>query len=190
MSIGFAEKIESLDGGREACAGKIDSVVELLAGRFDQSVVAHVCRPGTGLFPAAAEITYRCSCPEGWGGGWLCKHVAATLYGLGVRLDEDPEMLFRRRQVTHAELLTRATAALAGATPPKRGARRAIADDRLAAVFGIELETGSTPRARRPGRPSRSVAVTSPRLKRIAPRPGDRGQPRLGSGLGDTGAAA
>ena len=98
----------------KACAGKIDSVVELLAGRFDQSVMAHVCRQGAGLFPAAAEITYQCSCPDGRGG--------------------------------HRRPGRRHTAE----------ARRAIADDRLAAVFGIELETGSTPRARRPGRPSRS----------------------------------
>ena len=49
----------------KACAGKIDSVVELLAGRFDESVMAHVCRQGTGLFPAPAEITYECSCPDG-----------------------------------------------------------------------------------------------------------------------------
>src|SRR5437870_4336570 len=68
-----------------------------------------------------------------------------TLYAVGLRLDEDPAMLFRLRQVAHAELLTRATAALAGTTPPQRGARRAIAADRLAAMFGIELETDPTP---------------------------------------------
>ena len=124
----------------KACAGKIDSVVELLAGRFDESVMAHVCRQRTGLFPAPAEITYECTCPDGSGGGWVCKHVAATLYGVGVRLDEDPEMLFRLRQVAPAELLARATARLAVTAPPKRSARRAIADDRLSAVFGIELE--------------------------------------------------
>jgi len=140
----------------KACAGMIDSVVELLAGRFDESVMAHVCRQGTGLFPSPAEITYECTCPDGLGGGWLCKHVAATLYGVGVRLDEDPETLFRLRQVAHADLLARATAGLAAAAPPKGSARRAIADDRLSAVFGIELEAGSAPRAR-PGRrrPSR-----------------------------------
>ena len=96
----------------KACAGKIDSVVELLAGRFDESVMAHVCRQGTGLFPAPAEITYECSCPDGARGGWLCKHVAATLYGVGVRLDEDPELLFRLRRVAHADLIARATAGL------------------------------------------------------------------------------
>lgn len=137
----------------KACAGKIDSVVELLAGRFDESVMAQVCRQGTGLFPAPAEITYECTCPDGYGGGWLCKHVAATLYGVGVRLDEDPELLFRLRQVAHADLLARATAGLAGAAPPKRSGRRAIAEDRLSAVFGIDLEAAPAPRARRP-RPS------------------------------------
>lgn len=139
----------------KACAGKIDSVVELLAGRFDESVMAHVCRQGTGLFPAPAEITYQCTCPDGWGGGWLCKHVAATLYGVGLRLDEDPEMLFRLRQVAHADLLARATARLAGAAPPRRSTRRAIAADRLSAVFGIDLDAAPAPPARRPRRPPR-----------------------------------
>jgi uncharacterized Zn finger protein len=140
----------------KACAGKIDSVVELLAGRFDESVMAHVCRQGTGLFPAPAEITYQCSCPDGSGGHWLCKHVAATLYGIGVRLDDDPEMLFRLRQVAHADLLARATARLASPDAAKRTTRRGIADDRLSAVFGIDLEAGPTPRASRPRRPHRS----------------------------------
>ena len=139
----------------KACSGKIDSVVELLAGRFDESVMAQVCRQGRGLFPAPTEIAYDCTCPDGLGGGWLCKHVAATLYGVGVRLDEDPELLFRLRRVAHADLLMRATAGLAAA-PPSRGARPAIAADRLSAVFGIDLEAGPSPRARRPTRPRRS----------------------------------
>jgi len=138
----------------KACAGKIDSVVELLAGRFDASVMAHVCRQKTGLFPAPAEITYECTCPDGFGGGWLCKHVAATLYGVGVRLDEDPELLFRLRRVAHADLLARASAGLVAAGPPRRGARRGIAADRLSAVFGIDLEAEPSPRARRPSRPT------------------------------------
>src|SRR5262245_2508478 len=140
----------------KACAGKIDSVVELLAGRFDESVMREVCRQGSGLFPSPDEIAYRCTCPDGSRGAWLCKHVAATLYGVGVRLDEDPEMLFRLRKVAHGELLARATARLAGDVTPSRGVRRAIADDRLSAVFGIDLELAPAPRARRPRRPLRS----------------------------------
>jgi len=140
----------------KVCAGKIDSVVELLAGRFDESVMREVCRQGAGLFPSPDEITYRCTCPDGFRRDWLCKHVAATLYGVGVRLDEDPEMLFRLRKVAHGELLARATARLADGAAPRRGVRRAIADERLSAVFGIDLELAPAPRARRPRRPLRS----------------------------------
>jgi len=143
----------------KACAGKIDSVVELLAGRFDQSVMAHVCRQGTGLFPAPAEIAYRCTCPDGAGARWLCKHVAATLYGVGVRLDESPELLFALRGVAHADLVARATAGLTRSAASARSGRRAIAADRLSAVFGIELEPAPTrrgqPASRRAGRRGR-----------------------------------
>ena len=149
----IAVRIEPVPAARwkavvKACAGKIDSVVELLAGRFDESVMSSVCRQGTGLFPAPAEITYECSCPDGARGGWLCKHVAATLYGVGVRLDEDPELLFRLRRVAHADLVARATAGLTRAAPAGRSGRAEIAPDRLSAVFGIELEPAPAPRRR------------------------------------------
>jgi uncharacterized Zn finger protein len=139
----------------KGCAGRIDSVVELLAGRLDDSVMAHVCRQGTGLFPTPAEISMACTCPDGAGGGWLCKHVAAALYGVGVRLDEEPEMLFRLRGVDPGDLLARAAAGLAAGTPRARSGRRAVASERLTAVFGIDLDAAPAPRgaARRP--PSR-----------------------------------
>jgi uncharacterized Zn finger protein len=129
-------------------AGRIDSVVELLAGRFDEGVMAHVCKQETGLFPAPAEITCACTCPDGFGGGWICKHIAATLYGVGVRLDEDPELLFRLRRVSAADLVARATRGLTTSAPAKSG-RRAIAGDKLSAVFGIELDAAAAPRRSR-----------------------------------------
>src|SRR5205814_79045 len=63
------------------------------------------CRRGEGLFPAPAEIKLTCSCPD-WAG--MCKHVAAVLYGVGARLDAQPELLFRLRGVEEAELLAHA----------------------------------------------------------------------------------
>jgi len=147
----------------KACAGKIDSVVELLAGRFDESVMRQVCRQGTGLFPAPAEMTFRCTCPDGAGGGWMCKHVAASLYGVGVRLDEDPALLFLLRQVDHAELIARAAAGLAGPAPSGRAGRPGIAADRLSAVFGIDLETApAAPRRRSRPRRRRGGSVPLP----------------------------
>ena len=137
----------------KGAAGRIESVVELLAGRFDERVMAHVCHQGTGLFPVPAEISYRCTCPDGSAGGWLCKHVGATLYGVGVRLDEDPELLFRLRGVSAADLVTHATERLTTESSEKSG-RRSIASEQLSSVFGIELDAASREGARAPSAPS------------------------------------
>jgi uncharacterized Zn finger protein len=141
----------------KACAGRIDSVVELLAGRFDESVMAHMCRQTTGLFPSPREMSYACTCPDGGSGSWLCKHVAATLYGVGVRLDQDPELLFRLRRVAHADLIARATAGLTRPAASRRSGRRAIESDRLSAIFGVELDAPESSRQRAPSRGRRTT---------------------------------
>src|SRR6266851_5258162 len=84
------------------CAGAIDSLVELLQGRFSQGVMARICQEKTGLFPSPAEIAFTCSCPD-WAS--MCKHVAAVLYGIGARLDAQPDLLFALRRVDVNELL-------------------------------------------------------------------------------------
>ena len=120
------------------CAGSIDSVVELLRGKLSQAVMGRICKPGTGLFPAPKEISFDCSCPD-WAS--MCKHVAAVLYGVGVRLDEQPELLFRLRNVDAADLVAQASA---GLTPrQKRPAPARVLDDaELADVFGIDIAAG------------------------------------------------
>jgi len=74
-----------------------------------------------------------------------------------VRLDDDAEMLFHLRQVAHADLLAGATAGLVDGRPASRSGRRRIAADRIASVFGIDLEPIPAPRRRRGARstPSR-----------------------------------
>ena len=79
------------------CACSIGSLVELLQGKLSKNVMERVCREGDGLFPAPSEIKMSCTCPD-WAD--MCKHVAATLYGAGARLDAAPDLLFasaRRR---------------------------------------------------------------------------------------------
>ncbi len=87
------------------CAGGIDSLVELLQGRFSEAVMERVCAPGKGLFPTPEEIEFDCSCPD-WAS--MCKHVAAVLYGIGARLDETPEVLFRLRGQDEMDLVAHA----------------------------------------------------------------------------------
>jgi uncharacterized Zn finger protein len=54
-----------------------------------------ICREKTGLFPSPKEIQLSCSCPD-W--AFMYKHIAAVLYGIGARLDKEPELLFRLHQ--------------------------------------------------------------------------------------------
>src|SRR5579883_2003867 len=118
---------------RERCAGQIGSVLELLKGRFDKSVMAVLCDRDNGLFPAPAEISMECSCPD-WAD--MCKHLAAVLYGVGSRLDSQPELLFVLRKVDHMELLDPVAAAGSLGAAADDG-RKTLAADDLADVFGI-----------------------------------------------------
>jgi len=146
------------------CAGAIDSLVELLQGRFSKGVMERLCRAGTGLFPAPSEIQLACSCPD-W--ATMCKHVAAVLYGVGARLDEQPELLFRLRGVEASELLAKAAGALPLAQhAPAHG--KVLEGDDLAALFGLELATTEAAQTSKP----------ASKAKRAAPRPAKTMKPK------------
>ena len=49
-----------------------------------------------GLFPEPKEISFNCSCPD-W--ALMCKHVAAVLYGIGARFDDNPLLFFELRGI-------------------------------------------------------------------------------------------
>jgi uncharacterized Zn finger protein len=117
------------------CAQSIDSWVELLQGQLSTAVMERIARPGAGLFPSPKEITFSCSCPDA---AAMCKHVAATLYGIGSRLDAEPELLFRLRKVDAKELVARAGE---GGFPIQQrpAASRILDSSKLAAVFGLDL---------------------------------------------------
>jgi uncharacterized Zn finger protein len=149
------------------CAGGIDSLVELLQGQFSKGVMEVLCRARGGMFPDPRQISMSCSCPD-W--ATMCKHVAAVLYGVGVRLDAQPELLFTLRKVDHAELISSSArgieAAAAGAT------HDALAGQDLGELFGIELAAEpaeSAPPARRRAAQPKQRAATPP--KRGAQRP-------------------
>jgi uncharacterized Zn finger protein len=122
------------------CSSAIDSLLDLLQGRFDQGVMQRLTQCNDGLFPQPREIKMRCSCPD-WAG--LCKHLAATLYGVGARLDAAPELLFTLRGVDHSELIGEAVGAanLDRALEGRAGAQLVEAD--LREVFGIDIELGT-----------------------------------------------
>lgn len=122
------------------CAGGIDSLIELLQGRFSKAVMERICRQQTGLFPSPDEIELSCSCPD-WAG--MCKHVAAVLYGIGARLDQQPELLFRLNQVDEKELIARASDVQPLASKGPADARvLGGGDEVLAEIFGLDMAQG------------------------------------------------
>ena len=64
----------------------------------------------------------------------MCKHIAAVLYGVGARFDDEPELFFTLRQVDSKDLIAAAAGAegLTGAAPRRAGN----------ALFGPDLESG------------------------------------------------
>lgn len=148
------------------CAGKVTNLLDLLQGRLSKEILQEISTPGSGLFPAPKEIKLSCSCPDS---AVMCKHVAAVLYGVGVRLDEKPELFFTLRGVDVQDLITSAsvtaTTSLTGAP-----ADTAIADADLSALFGVELEAASAAPAPTPPPPATKAAGKSP-VKRTAKSP-------------------
>lgn len=144
---------------RTKCGQQIGSLVELLQGKLSKDVMAIVTEHRSGLFPAPREIEMSCSCPD-WAG--MCKHLAATLYGVGNRLDGQPELLFTLRQVDQMELIAQAGRPIITPAPSKR---KSIAAADLADVFGIEFEEPLA--AERAGTPATSNPSFARRLTRL-----------------------
>ncbi len=122
-----------------ACEGKLDSLQELLAGKFPKALNEIFTARGKGLFPSPQEISFSCNCPD-WAS--MCKHVAATLYGIGARLDVEPGLFFKLRNVEMNDLISRAvedkTRKLLNVA--RRKSSRVLDDSSLSDVFGIDLE--------------------------------------------------
>src|SRR5439155_9836570 len=78
----------------------------------------------------------------------MCKHVAAVLYGIGARLDHQPELLFTLRKVDQQNLIAKAARDIAATRKRPAGAKVLESED-LAGMFGIDIAP-ATPSNRAP----------------------------------------
>jgi len=149
------------------CAGMLESLEELLAGKFPKGLEEVFMQRDAGLFPSPKEIEFDCSCPD-WAS--MCKHVAAALYGIGARLDEDPSLFFTLRGVDTGDLISRTVSSKAESLLKKASKKssRIIEDSDLSAVFGIDL-TGDAGSSQPVGDSAKEILVVDG-VRKAGPR--------------------
>lgn len=136
----------------DECAGKVSNVEALVEGRFPEEV-GKLFLSQNGLFPRPSEIKFSCSCPDF---AYMCKHVAAVLYGIGRKLDSDPTLFFKLRDIDIDGLVGKTAQAklesmLANADRPSS---RILDGNRVAELFGLSLDEGDgAPEAAAPEAP-------------------------------------
>lgn len=122
-----------------------------------------------------AEIDFPCSCPD-W--AWMCKQVAAVLYGVGARFDKQPELLFQLRKLNEKDLIKEMGK---GLPLSKKGPAKdkVLTNDSVSELFGLEIGVSTnepvlkaaaapkkTPKKTTRTRPVQQSHVNSPRRSR------------------------
>lgn len=121
---------------------KFDSLQTLLAGEFPEDLKHVFSSKEYGFFPAPKEIKMNCSCPDY---AELCKHLASVLYGVGARLDNNPELIFTLRGVDINELTSSVIQSQKKKLSEKAGKAKQskkvikMKDSDLSSVFGIDV---------------------------------------------------
>jgi uncharacterized Zn finger protein len=145
-----------------ACRGKLASLEELLGGKFPKAVEDAFLRPRTGLFPSPRDIEFTCTCPD-WAS--MCKHTAATLYGVGARLDQDPTLFFTLRGIAILDLINGPVSSTRSELLPKTSQKSSpmINIAHRSAARGVDRE-----KAAGPATSAGTVQIQTPESVRMA----------------------
>ena len=120
----------------QICGRSIASIDQLVQGKFPKELESLFTQKGEGLFPSPKEIKFDCSCPD-W--AYMCKHVAAVLYGIGARFDEDPTLFFKLRNIEIEALIKKSVEEKMENMLKNSGqkTRRVMTDADIGDLFGI-----------------------------------------------------
>lgn len=125
---------------RSDCAQQVSSLLDLMRGKLPDAVLARLTDPKQGMFPSPEELKFQCSCPDY---AMMCKHIAATLYGVGHLLDSEPGLFFKMRGVDQSELVCDALTTQSVDDAIGLNQRSDLAGEDLGAIFGIDLAATS-----------------------------------------------
>jgi len=129
-------KKENWDRMTELCNHKIDSLEQLMEGKFPKELEQLFLEKKYGLFPSPKEIHFDCSCPDG---AYMCKHVAAVLYGMGARLDQNPMLFFELRAIDSTKLIKKSMESKLNSMLKNAGKKseREIQEEDIFDIFGV-----------------------------------------------------
>ncbi len=118
------------------CNHRIDSLEQLSAGKFPKELEALFTDRKYGMFPSPKEIHFSSSCPD-WAS--MCKHVAAVLYGVGARLDQDPLLFFELRAMDGEKLIRKSMEKRVESMMKNacKKSKREIAEQDIPDIFGL-----------------------------------------------------
>ncbi|MDR3354667.1 MAG: SWIM zinc finger family protein [Synergistaceae bacterium] len=135
----------------EQIGRRISNAAELVEGKFPEDLKEIFLRQGSGLFPSPKEIHMECSCPD-W--AYMCKHIAAVLYGTGTRLDQDPLLFFTLRGIDCSDLLKKSIDDKMNSMLKNAGKKTARVMDGadIEELFGLKTEQAQGEQAPRPPR--------------------------------------
>lgn len=119
----------------QRCSRKLENLEMFLRGDFPEEI-KELFQSKDGLFPSPKEISFSCSCPD-W--AIMCKHAAATLYGIRVRFNENPLLFFELRgtdvnRFIDVTLANKVEAMLANSA---KVTDRVIEDEEITGLFGV-----------------------------------------------------
>lgn len=133
--------IDALDNKKweqvtELCNHRIDSLEQLIEGKFPKELEVLFTDKKYGMFPSPKEIHFGCSCPD-W--AYMCKHVAAALYGIGARLDNNPMLFFDLRDIDGQMLIRKSMERKLESMLKNAGkkSKREIAAKDISDIFGL-----------------------------------------------------
>lgn len=130
LSVEHWERVVAL------CNHRLDSLEQLVDGKFPQDLEVLFTEKQYGLFPSPEEIHFDCDCPD-WAS--MCKHVAAALYGIGARLDANPMLFFELRAIDGQALVRKSMEQKLAGMLKNAGkkSQREISEQDIAGIFGL-----------------------------------------------------
>jgi uncharacterized Zn finger protein len=125
----------------KSLGNRIENLEALVNGDFPLDMKSLFTDPKIGLFPNPREIRFACSCPD-WAS--MCKHVAAVLYSIGSRLDQNPLLFFGMRGMDVGDFIQRSVEEKLRSMLKNADVKspRVIQDKAVEDIFGILQQGG------------------------------------------------